>query len=89
MVHSDPQMTENINLQIPKKNVKILWHKNELKGEKAGAKGNGIAGNGKIAACTFSSILKFGGGDNLVIYDYDGNHLWKSGKKLNLFWISR
>jgi len=78
MVHSDPQMTDNINLTIPKNNVDKVWNNNELSGEKAGAKGNGVAGNGKIAACTFNGIR-----DNLVIYDYEGKRLWTSGNKLN------
>ena len=78
MVHSDPQMTDNIDLPVPKNNVDIVWYKNELKGEKAGTMGNGIAGNGKIAVNTFNGLK-----DNLVIYDYHGNHLWTSGNKLN------
>ena len=78
MVHSDPQMTDYINLPIPKNNVEKIWYKNELKGEKAGTMGNGIAGNGKIAANTFNGLK-----DNLIIYDYDGNHLWTSNHKLN------
>ena len=65
MVHSDPQLTNNIKLSIPKDNVEIVWHKNELNGEKAGAKGNGMAGNGEMAACKFK-----GREDNLVIYEY-------------------
>jgi hypothetical protein len=36
MIHSDPQMTDNITLPVPKSNVDILWYKNELKGEKTG-----------------------------------------------------
>ena len=80
MVHSDPKMSDYIRLPVPKNNVKILWHRNELSGEKAGAKGNAITGNGEIAACTFG-----GKKDNLVIYDYDGNRIWSSGDLLN-FW---
>ncbi|GAG11328.1 unnamed protein product, partial [marine sediment metagenome] len=53
MVHSDPQQTDFIDLPVPKNNVDKIWIKNELKSEKGGAKGNGIAGNGTIAACTF------------------------------------
>lgn len=80
MVHSDPQMTDSINLVAPKKNVDKVWHRNELKGEKLGTKGNGIAGNGTIAAATFNGIK-----DNLVIYDYNGKYLWRSGFLLNLY----
>ena len=80
MVHSDPKMSDYIRLPVPKNNVEILWHRNELSGEKAGAKGNAITGNGEIAACTFG-----GKKDNLVIYDYDGNRIWSSGDLLN-FW---
>ena len=78
MVHSDLHQTDNINYTVPKNNVDIVWYKNELKGEKAGTMGNGIAGNGNIAVNTFN-----GERDNLVIYDYEGNHLWTSGDELN------
>jgi len=78
MVHSDPQQTDFIDLPVPKNNVDKIWYKNDLIGEKAGAKGNGIAGNGAIAACTFN-----GKRDNLIIYDYEGKHLWSSGEMLN------
>ncbi len=80
MVHSDPCLSDYISLPVPRNNVKILWHQNDLSGEKAGAKGNGIAGNGEIAACTFAGFR-----DNLVIYDYDGNRLWSSGDLLNVY----
>jgi outer membrane protein assembly factor BamB len=80
MVHSDPHLSDYIRLPVPKNNVDILWHCSELPGEKAGAKGNAIAGNGEIAACTFAGIK-----DNLVIYDYDGNRLWSSGDLLNIY----
>lgn len=83
MVHSDPQLTDNIDLPVPRGNVEILWYRNELTGEKAGAKGNGIAGNGEIAACTFHGL-----GDNLVIYDYEGKRLWSSGDMLNAVAVS-
>ncbi len=78
MVHSDPQLTGFINLPVPKKDVKILWHRNKYAGEKAGTMGNGIAGNGKIAACNFNGLR-----DNLVIYDYNGKYLWHSDSRLN------
>jgi len=80
MAHSDPSLSDYIFLPAPKGNVKILWHRSELSGEKAGAKGNAIAGNGEIAACTFSGFK-----DNLVIYDYDGNRLWSSNDLLNIY----
>ena len=83
MVHSDPQMTDFIDLSIPKENVDIVWHSNDLKSEKGGAKGNGIAGNGTIAACTFHRLR-----DNLVIYDYYGERLWTSGDMLNAVAVS-
>ena len=78
MVHSNPQQTDNINLPIPESNVDIIWVKNDLKGEQAGTIGNGIAGNGTIAANTFN-----GSSDNLIIYDYYGKRIWKSGSLLN------
>ena len=80
MAHSDPTLSDYISLPVPKDNAGILWHRSELSGEKAGAKGNAVSGNGKIAACTFS-----GEKDNLVIYDYDGNRLWSSGDLLNFY----
>lgn len=83
MVHSDSQLTDFIDLKVPRNNVDRIWHKNDLDGEKAGAKGNGIAGNGNIAACTFN-----GKKDNLVIYGYKGEHLWSSGEMLNLLSVS-
>ena len=80
MVHSNPQLLDYIRLPVPKNNVQILWHRSELPGEQAGGKGNVIAGNGNIAACSFS-----GKSDNLVIYDYEGNRIWKSGNLLNAY----
>jgi hypothetical protein len=79
MVHSDPQQSDNINLQVPRNNVDILWIKDDLDSEKAGTQGNGIASNGVIAANTYN-----GKKDNLIIYDYYGKRLWTSGYKLNL-----
>jgi hypothetical protein len=78
MVHSDPQQTDTINLSVPKKNVDIIWPKNDLNDEKSATFGNGISGNGKIAANTYNSKR-----DNLVIYDYEGNRLWSSGDELD------
>ena len=94
MCHSTPQLTDIIKLPVPKNDVDIVWHCNDLASEKSGAKGIGIAGNGKIAACTFGSLSEyvmytlFGiepsqGEDNLIIYDYDGNRIWTSGTLLN------
>lgn len=80
MVHSDPKLSDYIRLPVPKNNVEILWHCSELSGEKAGAKGNAIVGNGEIAACAFAGLK-----DNLIIYDYDGNRLWRSGDLLNIY----
>ena len=94
MVHSTPQLTDYINLPISKDDVSIKWWKNELAGEQAGAKGNGITSNGNIAACTFGSVEElimeyylghdpYPGEDNLVIYDYNGNYIWQSDNLLN------
>jgi outer membrane protein assembly factor BamB len=83
MVHSDPQMTDNINLGIPRENVGVVWKRNTLIGEKAGSKGNGMVSNGRIAACTFNGVY-----DNLVVYDYDGNRLWSSKGMLNALAVS-
>ncbi|PNX47480.1 MAG: hypothetical protein BV459_04355, partial [Thermoplasmata archaeon M11B2D] len=76
MVHMDPQMTENIWLPPPTTNVGRVWYRHDLGGELVGTWGNGIAGNGSIAACTFSN---YRGKDNLILYDYYGNHIWSSG----------
>jgi len=83
MVHSDPHLSDYVRLPVPKNNVKILWHCTGLVGEKTGSLGNGISGNGEIAACTFA-----GKKDTLVIYDYDGNRIWSSGDLLNFWTVS-
>jgi outer membrane protein assembly factor BamB len=80
MAHCDHNLSDYIRLPVPRNNVEILWHRNNLSGERAGSKGNGVAGNGEIVACTFSGFK-----DNLVIYDYDGNRLWSSGDLLNVY----
>jgi hypothetical protein len=76
MIHCDPQMTENLWLQPPTTNVGRVWYCHGFGGEKRGTWGNGIAGNGRIAACLFAN---YGEGDNLIIYDYYGNRIWSSG----------
>jgi hypothetical protein len=80
MAHCDPQMSDFINRSAPIEDVKIVWHHQKLYGEKAGSLGLGFSSNGEIAACTFHGVY-----DNLVVYDYDGNHIWKSGNLLNCF----
>ena len=80
MVHSDPHQSDYINLPVPTTNVKMVWHKNQRYGERFGMWGNGIAGNGEIAACTFGDPL---GRDNLIIYDYEGIRKWESDGLLN------
>jgi hypothetical protein len=80
MAHCDPTLSDYIQLPIPKNDVEIIWHRSNLSGEKAGSKGNGVAGNGEIVACTYSGFK-----DNLIIYDYDGNRLWSSGDLLNVY----
>lgn len=57
----------------------ISWLQTGLPSENALCPGNGIVGNGEIAACPFFSIAEH----NLVVYDYDGSHLWKSVDLLN------
>ena len=80
MIHCDPQMTENIRLPPPTTNVGRVWYSHGFGGEKRGTWGNGIVGNGKIAASPFSNYT---GGDNLIIYDYYGNRIWSSGNLSN------
>jgi hypothetical protein len=76
-------MSDNIRLPVPTTNVGVVWYRNDLGGEKHGTIGNGIAGNGRIAASTFGPLDPLGSSlnrnDNLIIYDYYGNHLWYSG----------
>jgi len=55
------------------------WIKKELLSEQSQNAGNGIAGNGEIAACPFACLLNE---NNLVIYDYNGNRVWKSASLL-------
>jgi len=87
MVHCDPQLTDNIRLPVPTanatNNVGEVWYRHDFGGEKYGTYGIGIAGNGRIAACSFGLYDFFGSrlnpNDNLIIYDYYGNRLWSSG----------
>ena len=57
MVHCDPQLTDNIRLPVPKanatNNVGDVWYRHVFGGELRGTYGNGIAGNSRIAACSF------------------------------------
>jgi outer membrane protein assembly factor BamB len=76
MVHCDPQMSENIKVSLPKNNLTMVWYAHSFGGEKFGTWGNGIVGNGNIAAVNLNNYL---GPDNLIIYDYFGNRLWSSG----------
>lgn len=79
MAHCDPQMSDLVKLPAPTGNVVQVWHRNDLLGESAGSRlGIGCSGNGTVAACTYSGIW-----DNLVVYDYHGNRLWRSGGALN------
>ncbi|MBN1637427.1 MAG: PQQ-like beta-propeller repeat protein, partial [Ignavibacteriales bacterium] len=91
MVHCDPQMSENIWLPVPTTNVSIVWYRHDLGGELFGTWGNGIAGNGKIAACPFNNYCYFINDtwdnnqdyNNLIIYDYFGNRIWSDDELLN------
>jgi hypothetical protein len=80
MAHADPAMSDDCFLPIPKNNVGIVWHGQRLVSERAGSLGLGFSGNGHIVACTYQ-----GRQDNLVIYDFDGNILWSSGRLLDTF----
>lgn len=80
VVHQDPQMSENIWLPIPTENVGELWYSHYKSGEIFGCQGNGIVGNGRIAASSFNSPW-----DNLIIYDFYGNQIWSSGLWLGPF----
>jgi len=76
MAHCDRQMSDNIRLPAPTDNVKIIWNRRAIANDKVGG---WISGNGVIAACTFSDIR----GDNLLVYDYYGNLIWRSKYLLN------
>jgi PKD repeat protein len=81
MVHCDPQFSENIRRPVPTTNVGIVWYSHDQPGgELWGTWGNGIVGNGKIAATSFDNRLNK---NNLNIYDYYGNRIWSSGHLLN------
>ena len=74
VIHQAPDMSENIWLPVPTENVGELWYRHDKAGELFGGQGNGIVGNGRIAASTYN-----GPWDNLIIYDYYGNQIWSSG----------
>ena len=78
MAHYDQKMSDCINMPIPEKDVGIAWHKCDVPGEYGGSKGLGFVSNGEIAAASYSGLS-----NNLIIYEYDGNILWKSGTHLN------
>ena len=98
VIHQAPDMSENIWLPVPAENVGELWYSHNLSGELFGCQGNGIVGNGKIAACTFNSLYPIVddidsiGTDTLILYDYYGNQLWSSERghnwSLNVFAVS-
>jgi len=78
MAHCDSCQTDINLMPVPEENVSVVWYHRELAGEIIGTIGIGFSGNKEIATCTFSGVY-----DNLVVYDYDGNRLWKSGDLLN------
>jgi len=82
MIHSDQHLSDYIDLPAPTDDVKIVWFKYDLAGEKQGTLGTGQSGNGKIVACTWGSLLP---DDNLVVYDYYGNCIWESNNLFNAF----
>jgi hypothetical protein len=55
------------------------WIRNEEQSEQSQNFGNGIAGNGEIAACPFAYAFRE---NNLIVYDYNGNRVWKSDQLL-------
>lgn len=79
MAHCDQRMSDNVRMTPPEGDVQVIWHRIGPGGELTGSSGGiGCSGNGTVVACTFR-----GSKDNLVVYDYDGNRLWKSGDLLN------
>ncbi|MCU0849709.1 MAG: PKD domain-containing protein [Candidatus Thermoplasmatota archaeon] len=85
MIHCDLNMSENIRRPVPVNNVGEVWYRDDLGllGKLFGTIGNGISGNGKIAACSFGPLNFIGNpldpNDKLVIFDYYGNQIWSSG----------
>ncbi len=92
VIHQDPQTTENIRLPGPTSNESIVWGCGG-KGASWGTNGNGIVGNGKIAACSFNNVEDFlhyffpkhfpYGYNNLILYNYYGDRLWSDTQYLN------
>lgn len=70
MAHCDNQMSDTLNLAAPRKPVGVTWRREVNRGSKGGL---GCSSNGTVVACTF-----VGDGDNLVVYDADGEQLWTS-----------
>ena len=76
MAHCDVRMSDLANLPAPGANVGVVWRREADRGSLSGL---GCSSNGTVVACTLIGT----GGDNLVVYDYDGNRLWGSGSVLN------
>jgi hypothetical protein len=85
VIHQDLNMSENLWYTCPTQNVGQLWYQDDLEnlGAIAGTMGNGIVGNGHIAANSFGpfsfSGCKLRPNDKLLLFDYFGNILWRSG----------
>jgi outer membrane protein assembly factor BamB len=79
MAHCDNNLSDLVRLPAPDGPVELVWHREELAGERAGTEfGLGCSGNSRVVACSY-----FSDEDALVVYDYDGNRLWSSGDLFN------
>jgi outer membrane protein assembly factor BamB len=78
MAHCDGRMSDRIGFPAPVPGpgevIAQIWHRTELTGEATGSQtGLGCSGNGTVVACSYGAVV-----DNLVVYDYDGNRIWRS-----------
>lgn len=73
MAHCDPQMTDNTQQLVP--NVDFNVHADTEMGSFMGL---GCVSNGTRAACSFNRDM-----DAIIAYDFNGNRLWSSGKRIN------
>jgi len=86
MAHCDPFMSDN-NFMMPPlgSSIGTVWQKNSMGGEQQGSYyGLGCSSNTVVVACTYGSLSRPGLGQNLIVYDFDGNALWNSGPESSL-----
>jgi hypothetical protein len=81
MEHCDRHMSDNLHVSPPMpqvgETVGVIWHDQHPYGSWNGL---GCSGNDDIVACTLRNVA---GGDNLIVYDSQGQAKWTSGDLLN------